>query len=865
MSWLNRFRSSSRRREAHLDGELRFHLQELIDSKVAEGLSPEEARRQALIEFGPGTQVAEECRDVHRSAIVDSTIFNFKSALRFMRKSPTFSATVIVTLALGIGANSAVFSAIDAILLKQLPFPDSDRLLVLRQYDTTSKSGETFVAPLRLEDWNRMSQALLGVSGYYGQDVSETSGVLPERLSQALVAPRFLKVLGVSPILGRDFTSPEEHFGGPNAAIISYKFWRNRFHGDEQAIGKQLHLGKWSYTIVGVLPPDFAIPSHATEIWSMSPPDGPYGQARESTWFTAIGRMKPGVTVSQARVDLANVQAQLGRQYPKTDKNLVPTVRPLKLTIVGESRSSLWLLFGSVSLLLLIACTNIAALLLARTAERSREIAVRTSLGASRPSIVMQLLTESFTLALVGSWFGLFVAWGAIHAFRSFAKALPRVEEIALDWRIVVYALACALVATLLFGLVPALQATRSGTAGLLAAHSRTQVSGSNPMQWLLVGIQVALAATLLVGAALLLPSLEALGRVSPGFDASHVLTLSISADWSETGDQKKLIQRINNDLDAIRSVPGVLSAAISASLPGAADQYPTKLQLEGRSAPDSISSDSKVVSAEYFKTMRIPLIAGQGCTDKAGWATAVVNRSFADAFLGGQPTVGRHVGWADNPYGTPPSQIIGVAADARENGLHHAPVPIVYWCANNPNMAPHFLVRTEGDPLRAGASIRRALAKVEPGRSVFDIVPLEQLLFDASSENRFRTLLLTLFALTAIVLAAIGLYGTLSYFVGLRHREVGLRIALGAVPKQILRQFFTQGLSVGLLGCVTGLALGAGFSRALSGMLFGVSRADAVSYAGVAAIVLLVAAVASVLPAIRAARLDPMRALRDE
>ncbi len=440
MSWLSSFRDRSRRREAQLDGELRFHLQELIESKVAAGLPPEEARREALIEFGPGAQVAEECRDVHRSAIVDSTISNFKSALRFMRKSPAFSATVIVTLALGIGANSAVFSAIDAILLKPLPFPDSDRLLVLRQYDTKSKTGETFVAPLRLEDWNKLSHTLTGVSGYYGEDVSETSGLLPERLSQALVAPRFLKVLGVSPILGRDFTPQEEHFGGPNAALISYKLWRNRFHGDEQTIGKQLHFGNWSATIIGVLPADFAFPSRAIDMWSVSAPDAPYARARESTWYTAIGRMKPGVTVSQARADLANVQAQLGRQYPKTDKNLVATVRPLKLTIVGESRSSLWLLFGSVSLLLLIACTNIAALLLARTAERSREIAVRTSLGASRKSIVMQLLTESFTLALIGSACGLFVAWGATHAFRSLAKALPRVEEINLhnssvsDW-----------------------------------------------------------------------------------------------------------------------------------------------------------------------------------------------------------------------------------------------------------------------------------------------------------------------------------------------------------------------------------------------------------------------------------------------
>ncbi len=443
MSWWRSVWNKTRRRESELDSELRFHLQELIDGKLAEGLPAEEARRQALLEFGGNEQVKEECRDVHRVASLETTFENLKAAGRFMRKSPGFSLTVIVTLALGIGANSAVFSAIDAVLLRALPYPDSDRLVVLHQYQNKGKSLDTLVSTQRLEDWNKMSEAFQGITGYYSQDVSETSAILPEKLTDALVAPRFLQVLGVTPVLGRDFTPEEEHFGGPNAVLISYGLWQRRFHGDPQVLEKKLHFGKNSYPIVGVMPANFAFPDRATDIWDVSPPDAPYAQDRESTWFSVFGRLKPGVTVAKAGSDLANVQSRLARQYAKTDKDISIQVQALKASVVGNSSESLWLLFGSVSLLLLIACTNIAALLLARTSERTREIAIRYSLGASRGSLVVQLLTESLVLALIGSAVGLGVAGAASKVFRSMAKALPRVNEITLDWRILLYGLGC--------------------------------------------------------------------------------------------------------------------------------------------------------------------------------------------------------------------------------------------------------------------------------------------------------------------------------------------------------------------------------------------------------------------------------------
>ena len=859
-----------RRREKEMDAELGFHLREAIEAKAAQGLTPEEARRQALVEFGGSEQVKEECRDVHRPATVENAVMDAKAAWRFIRRSPTFAATVVCTLALGIGANSAVFSAIDAILLRPLPFPEADRLMVLYQHDVTAKSPADHVAPARLEDWNRLSKAFSSISGYYQEDSSETSGRLPERLEQGLIAPRFFRTLGVVPELGRDFSAEEERFGGPNVTIISNRYWRRRFQADPNVVGKALRFGKTSVPIIGVMPASVTLPDKQVDYWSVSTPDAPYAQDRASTWFVALGRLKPGMTIEQGQADLSRVQADLGRAFPKTDQKLIPVVEPLKSSIVGQTAGrSLWLLFGSVSLLLLIACTNIATLLLARTGERAREIAIRYSLGASRAAVIWQLLTESLGLAVLGSVAGLLVAWGAIRAFHSLAATLPRADEIALDWRLVLYALGCSVAATLLCGLIPAVQATRRSIAGSLAGQGRTQVAGGSPMQWLLVGVQVALAVTLLIGSALLLRSFQALGRVAAGFDATHVLAFEVSASWGETADRKGLMERIDNDLRAVRSVPGVKSAATSLTLPGMPDQFPGELQLldghasHGYGSGDKIAADWRAVSDGYFETMRIPILAGRPCSVERQWQELVVNRQFAETYLPGQTVVGRH--FKRRQFETTDPVIAGVAADAREGGMNRAPGPMVYSCANDPSMAPHFLARTKGDPGAMAATIRRAMQKIEPGRSVFHIAPLTESLYEVSAETRFRTWLLSLFALTAIALAAIGLYGTLSYFVGLRRREVGLRIALGAMPGQILRKFLSQGLWVATLGCGAGLAMAAALSRAVAGMLFDVSRVDFASYMGVTGLMLAVAAVASIIPAARAARLDAMRALRED
>jgi putative ABC transport system permease protein len=865
MSWW-RALFGKRTSDAQMNSELRFHIEELTEANIVAGMTAEEARRRALLEFGGPEQVKEELRDVYRIRFVDAALANLKSALRFIRKSPTFSATIILTLALAIGANSAVFSAIDAILLKPLPFPDADQLMRVDQYNPKTSSPLHLVAPVRLEDWNRLNSTFQALTGYYTEDVSESTGSLPERMTRAWVSPRFFQVWAVYPVLGREFTPDEETLNGPAVALISDRFWRRRFNADPNIVGKNLRLDGHLTSVVGVMPSAFLFPNREADLWCPIPAGVSYGPPRENNWFTVIGRLKPGVSVTQARANLATVQAQLGRQFPKTDAELSVGIEPLKETTIAESRRSLWLLFGSVTLLLFIACSNIAALLLSRAAQRQHEISVRFSLGAPRSALIAQLLTETFVLALIGSGLGLFLAAAASDVFRSLAAQLPRVDEVHLDAGIVLYSLTSSVVVTLLCGLIPAVRGTRRSLSVSLAQSSRWQVSGRNPLQWLLVGIQVALAVTLLAGAGLLLRSFQELGRVSRGFDSSHILTFELSMNFGETGDMKKLRQFTDRILETLRGTPGIEAAAISVGAPGVPFKYQTELKLlEGRAETEpKLIAENRFVSASYFATMRIPLLAGELCRETDGPPTLVVNRIFADSYFHGAPAIGRHVQSMNLGY-SGAAEIVGISGDARETGLDRRPVPTAYWCAPVAEPGTFFLVRTRNAPMTMAETIRRQIHDLEPRRSVYDFAPLEQRYSDALAENRLRTILLSCFAATALLLACVGLYGTLSYSVNIRQREVGLRMALGALRGQIVQQFLWQGLVVCLLGCVAGFALAAVSSRVLAGLLYGVSPTDIPTLGSVILLVLVVSAIASLVPALRASRVEPMQVLRDE
>jgi predicted permease len=462
--------------------------------------------------------------------------------------------------------------------------------------------------------------------------------------------------------------------------LISDRLWRRRFDGSADAVGKTLRIGRGSVTIIGILPPAFPFPDRDVDLWSSSPVDAPFAQSRELTWFTSVGRLKPGVTLEKARANLTNVQANLGRQFAKTDAEIRPTLEPLKEATVGGTKRSLWILFGSVSLLLLIACTNIAALLLSRATGRQHEISVRFSLGASRAAVAAQLLTEVLILALAGAALGLLLATGASGVFRALAKDLPRVDEIGLDFRVVCYSLCCAVATTLLCGIYPAIRGTRRDLAGSLATAGRSQVSGRHPVQFVLVGVQVAFAVTLLAGAGLLLRSFQELGRVSPGFEPEHVLTFHMSRSWGETADRKAGAQLVNRILDALRVTPGIEAAATGYSLPGVPGEYEIEVKTrEGRAETEpKMLAEGRWVTDGYFATMHIPLVAGELCRDSGNTDTAMVNRSFANRYLGGTNAIGRHLVQTGSLYAGQ-GEIRGIVGDARETGLDRVPPPTVF------------------------------------------------------------------------------------------------------------------------------------------------------------------------------------------
>jgi len=648
--------------------------------------------------------------------------------------------------------------------------------------------------------------------------------------------------------------------------LISYRYWQQRFHGDPGVIGQKVHASGYTSSIIGVMPESFQFPNADVDMWTPSAPDAPFAQRRDETWFTVIGRTKPGITLQEAAADLINVQSQLGKQFPKPDAELTVQTRALKDVVVGDSRGSLWLLYGSVTLLLLIACSNIAALLLARMTEREHEVSIRFSLGASRLAIVGQLLSEVFALALLGSLAGLLIAAVSARGFHLLAKTLPRTEEIALNWRIAAYTLMAGVATTLLCGLFPALRGARRTLANSLAAGGRTQVSTRGTIQWLLVGMQITLAVTLLIGAGLLLRSFQQLARVYPGFDPSHVLTFQISGSWGETSEMAKVVQRIDRSLDSLRALPGVEAASTAAMLPGVSSLNQIEFKIDGKlAAGHPIVADSRYVSAGYFDTMGIRFLVGEPCRQASNTSDVVVNRAFADKYMSGTSPVGHQLSGAVYNDFLPSGMIRGIVGNAREEGLNTQPVPTVYSCFSAPNPFPNYLVRTHGDPMAMAETIRRRVHEIDPSRSVYSFAPLQEHLDEASAENRLRTILLTIFAATAILLACIGLYGTLSYLGRLRQREVGVRLALGAMRNQIVASFLLQALRVAAVGCAAGLALGLGLSHFIGSMLYGVSALDPATYGSVVCLILLVAACASLVPALRAARVEPVQVLREE
>jgi predicted permease len=786
------------------------------------------------------------------------TIFrHLRYALRVLTRAPAFSLTVILTLALGIGANSAVFSALDAVVLRPLPFPNGERLMRITQVRDDRPS---LVAPVRIADWDRLNSTFDGIASYTVEDVADTTGALPEMARRATVTPRFFDVWGIAPALGRGFAD-EDHRGTPSGVVVSDRYWRTRLAADPNVLEKEIRIGDAPRRIVGVMPASFLFPDRGTDLWVPAAVDAPFAQRRDLAWYPGIGRLKPGVTIAAARADLAAVQARLGETYPETDARIGVELEPFKNGIVAGARGSLWLLFAAGALLLLIACTNVATLLLTRGAERRREISVRLALGASSSSVAAQWLAEAAVLATAGAALGLFVAAAIAAGLRALGGNVPRLDEIALDGRMVLYTLGAVAVVTLLCGLLPAVRAAR---AGLVANHGHgARVSGRHSLHWSLAGLQVALSVALLVGAGLLIRSFEELSRVDAGFERASILTFRLNSSFADAAATSAFQARVAAALEALRALPGVEAAATATFMPGVPTAYESEFELSSAGVPPEtrILAEERVASPGYFATLGIPLAQGALCRETGG--EVMVNQRFVDLYFGGGAAVGAQIG-RSQPF---PGRvtIAGVVGSSLERGLDRAPAPTVYFCANWGNPNSFFLVRARGEPAALVQGVRLKLKELEPLRAVFDIAPLDEQIDDAFADNRMRTVVLASFAATALALACLGLYGTLSYILSLRRREVGLRMAVGARGGDIAAQFVVKTLRVVALACAGGLALSFALARLLSGMLFGVSPTDLRTMSTVVAIVVAVGALAALVPAVRAARIEPMRVLREE
>jgi putative ABC transport system permease protein len=794
---------------------------------------------------------------------------HWKSACRSLSRRPAFAAASILILALGIGATTTLFSLIDAVLWKALPYPNPERLVSIMEANPAKNQNTSLVAPARIEDWNGLSQSFQAISGAYSENVTDTSGSEPERLAGRRVAPRYFAVFETPALVGRVFHPDEEKFGGPLAAVISSGLWQRRYHGDAGVIGQRLVLSGKGYTIVGVMPDGFA--SANIDLWMPAQLFPGLMQAREARFYSGVGRMKAGINPAQAQAELSHVQAELGRQFPATDKGWSALVRDLKDERVGERRASLSLMFWAVVLLLLIACANAGGLMLGQLHRRERELAIRSSLGATRRQLVGVILREIAVLVAVGASLGFALSWWGVSAVRAAFLTIPRVDQVRLDWRALLFTVSASVLAAAVFGLAPAFETLRTELSGRLYQATRTQARGHGRLQQALVASQFAVTLVLLLGTGLLVRSYSKLNQVEPGFDAKNVITFHVGAEWSE--DRPALAKMQAQLLGELRRLPGVEAVGTTNFLPATGATLRFEAVMEGSSGDGETGKTlvgERTVGGDYLPALRMPLLQGEACgalpTDSKAPTTAIVNQSFVERYGKGSPVVGRHLSFNGSLLNA--SRIAGVVANSKEDGLDAPAYPYVYMCLPGGSWPdPDYVVRTAQDPRQILSAIREVVRSVAPNRAVFGVKTVEEVVAGSLDTPRLSAQVLALFAAMALTLAAVGLYSLVMLAVTGQTKEIGLRVALGAQPARIVAGVIFVAARPVLVGLGAGamLAVLALKSNALQSLLFGVRVTDGVTLVSVVATLGLVAVIAALGPARRAAAIDPIQALREE
>ena len=790
----------------------------------------------------------------------------WRQAWRSLVRRPAFFAATVLTLAFGAGITTAVFSLIDTVLIKPLPYPDADALVTVYELSPSTGERRSLVAPGRLYDWHRANRSFVAISGTNTESMTDTSGQEPERLAAVRVTPRFFEVYAQHPIAGRWFTADEQLDTGPNAAVISERFWTRRFGRDPSAIGRTLILGGRGYPIVGVMPASFT--AAATDVWLPGKINTWLLGQRDARFLHGVGRLKPGITIEQAARDLALVQAGLAKQFPKTDTGWEAEVRPLKDVRIGTSRRGLVLVFASVGALWMIAVANIAGLTLVQVRRRARDLAIRAALGASRGRAIAMVWREGLIIGLLGASLGAVMAIGLVRFMPAFLAAIPRLNELTVDWRALVFTALTTLLATVVVSVVPAIVGTRHDLQQMMAPGSRSVTGGRYRFQQGLVLAQVALSVTLVGSATLLLRSYYNLTMVDRGFDPNGVMTFHVAAGWSEDRYRVGLLQ--TQLLSELSALPHVQAAGLTNFLPapGASLRYSVRVAgLTGPNADGSTTVGSRTVTDGYLRAIRAPIVAGSLCPplrmgDKSLYA--ILNQRFVDLHAPNQQLVGRKLELLQGGP-TMTYTIAGIIGTMAEDGPAVSPVPFVYTCSQPgwwPD--PEYVVRT-ADARAFAADLRQIVNRIDAKRAIFGLRPLRDVVDGAFDQPKLDAAMLTSFASAALALAGIGLYSLFMLVVSDRTREIAVRLAIGASPGEMIRLVAAAAGRLLASGLVLGILLTVAVDRLLRGVLFGVTSFDAGALFASAAVIAAVAMAAVAAPAIRAARVAPTDALRGE
>ena len=881
-------------REAEIIEELSQHLDERYEELRNGGASEDDARRLAIEELLEPEALARYMRPLRQANVpppippgapTASLLGDFwqdlRYAARMLRKQAGFAATVVLTLALGIGANSAIFALVDATLLRPLPFPDADRLVMLWERSETSPRAR--VSPLNMLDWNERSRTVERLGGFIpgvGGMVMTGADGTAETVPRQWVTSGIFDALGVTPIAGRAFL-PSDDAANANVVVLSESFWRTRFGGDRSVIGRDFRLDGEPYTVVGVVPDESQVIGRSS-MWALIPIQAAPPSARRAYMFHVLGRLKPGVTVEAARADMATVADALSRDYAKTNAGRGVALEPLHEAVVGsELRLTSMLFLGVVGFVLLICCANVANLLLARGTGRSRELAVRAALGAGRRRIIQQLVTESLVLAMLGGLLGIAIGAAILNVAPAVIPEglLPGAVTLTFDWRVVAFCAAASIFVGLLFGIAPALQATELSPAHAIATDTRTTTGRGGRMRSLLVIGEVATAVILLFGAGLLLRTLMAVENVDRGYRAEGVLTMMVDPLGSSYPTEASLLQFYQQVEQEIRAVPGAQSVAWASTLPlGPSEAGRSLFAIVGDPPPDESqhpTADYQVVSPTYFETLDLPVVAGRAFTDRDTSTTVpvcMVNEAFARKYLQGRSPMGLRVAMrpASAPQATPiVREIVGVARQVKGRPDETEDLIQIYVPMRQDLMDDTFLLVRPVSAAFEGLApaVRGAIARVDTAQlvSIRDVMTLEEVAGAATSRHRFRAVLVLTFAGLALLLAMVGVFGILAYFVQQRVREFGLRRALGATTQDVLRLVVGSAARVVIAGAILGLALAAVLSRLLATVLFGVEPLDPMTFVAVTVVLVLTAAASMAGPAWRATRVDPAVALRGE